>query len=233
MRLSALPRFLLALCAALPAQAEPGFQSQDSIIAAIQSRVEAEFRARGQDYQAEVMPLDPRLRLAECSQALEAFFPQGRREAGTWSVGVRCKGDRPWTLYGQVRIKANVEVLVLNRTLRQGEVIGPGDVALARKDLAEVRGTYFTQADQAIGLAARHGLNAGQTLDAKDLVAPKLIRRGEKVTLRAESGGYQVNMSGEALADAGAGERVRVRNDQSGRIVQGIAAGRGLVLVPP
>jgi flagella basal body P-ring formation protein FlgA len=233
MRFPAPPAVLLAFCAALPAQAEPGFQSQASIIAAIQSRVEAEFRARGQDYQAEVLPLDPRLRLPECGQALETFFPQGRREAGTWSVGVRCTGGRPWTLYGQVRVKASVEVVVLSRALRQGHVIGPGDVALARKELAEVRGNYFTQIEQAVGLAARHGLNAGQVLNPKDLAAPKLIRRGEKVTLRAESGGYQISMSGEALSDAGAGERVRVRNDQSGRIVEGIAAGQGLVLVRP
>lgn len=212
-------------------RAEPGIQSQASIVEAIQSLVESEFRQRAQDYQAEVLPLDSRLRLPECSKPIEAFFPQGRRETGAWSVGVRCAGERPWTIYDKVKVKASLDVLVLRSAVRQGAVIGPADIALVKKDLSELGGGYLTTPGQAIGMAARRGLAGGSVLSAEQLTPPKMIRRGEKVVIRAESGGYQINMSGEALADGEQGQRIRVRNEQSGRIVQGTVAGPGLLRV--
>jgi flagella basal body P-ring formation protein FlgA len=229
-------RTLLAILLSLPvswAGAEPGYQSHASVIAAIERLIEAEYRPRGQDYQAEVLPLDPRLRLPECGQPLEAFFPQGSREAGSRSVGVRCAGERPWTVYARVRIQAFIEVVVLRAPLRRGGVVGPTDLALARKDLAELGGGYLTDPGQALGLAARRALPTGKVLSAGDLAAPKLVRRGQKVAIRAQSGGYEVSMSGEALADGQKGERIRVRNEQSGRIVEGVVAGPGLVLIRP
>ncbi len=230
MRAKSLFAFLLNLM--IPwAYAEPGCQSHASIVEAIDKLIESEFRQRDWDYQAETLPLDPRLRLAECQRPLEAFFPQGRREAGTWSVGVRCVGDRPWTIYGKVRIKAYREVVVLRNALRSGSVVGLADVGMVRKNLSELNGGYLTAPEQAVGLAVRHGLPAGLVLGADRLTRPKLIRRGEKVTISAQSGGYEVSMVGEALADGEKGERIRVRNEQSARIVEGMAVGPGLVLV--
>ncbi len=212
-------------------RAEEGIQSQASIAEAINHLVESEFRQRGQDYQAEVLPLDPRLRLPECSRPVEAFFPQGRRESGAWSVGVRCMGERPWTIYAKVKVKAYIDVVVLRNAVRPGSVIGPADIAMVKKDLGELGGGYLSSPEQAIGLAARRGLPGGLVLNAEQLAIPKLIRRGEKVVIRAQSGGYEISMNGEALADGQKGERIRVRNEQSGRVVQGTVAGPGLVLV--
>lgn len=232
--MSSLARMIFAfpLCLALAAaRAEPGYQSHASIVESIHQRVESEFRQRGQDYQAEVLPLDPRLRLPECGRPLETFLPQGRREAGAWSVGVRCEGERPWTIYGRANVRGSVEVVVLRNAVRSGGLIGPADIAMMKKDLAGLGGDYLTDPAQAVGQVARRGLAGGTLLSHEQLTAPKLVQRGERVVIRAESGGYQISSGGEALADGQKGQRVRVRNEQSGRVVQGTVAGPGLVLV--
>lgn len=225
--------FALALYLALsPARAESGFQSQVSILAAIDGRVASEFRRRGLDYQAEVLPLDPRLRLADCGRPLEAAFPQGFREGGGYlTVGVRCAGAQPWTVYAKVKVAVYREVLVLRNALRRGGIVGPEDVALERRNLALLGGDYLTAPGQAVGKPVARGLPAGLVLGAGQLSIPKTIRGGEPVTIRVEGEGYEIGMSGQALADGELGQRIRVRNQQSGRVVVGTVAGPGRVIV--
>ena len=61
------------------------------------------------------------------------------------------------------------------------------------------------------------------------LVKSKLVKRGEQVTLIAITSGITVRMMGKALNDAIAGQQVRVRNNNSRRIVEGTAITRGIV----
>lgn len=215
-----------------PLHAEPGLQSQASIVAAIAAKVEAESRQRGLDYDAEVLPLDPRLRLADCGPALEVFLPQGFREGGAYqTVGVRCVGAQPWTIYAKVKLAVYREVVVLRNALRRGSVIGPDDIALERRNLSLLIGDYLTTPAQAIGKPLLRGLPAGQVLSPAHLTLPKTIRRGDKITIHAAGGGFDIAMSGEALADGEKGERIRVRNEQSGRVVVGTVVGPGVVVV--
>ena len=65
----------------------------------------------------------------------------------------------------------------------------------------------------------REGGARGQS--AGDLVAPRLVRRGDTIALVSRQGGIEVCMAGRALADAGARERVSVENLSSRRVVQG------------
>jgi flagella basal body P-ring formation protein FlgA len=51
------------------------------------------------------------------------------------------------------------------------------------------------------------------------------------VTLVGRNGSFEVRAQGKALADAGAGERVRVENLSSRRVVEGQVRADGSVLV--
>ena len=48
------------------------------------------------------------------------------------------------------------------------------------------------------------------------------IRRGQKVTLVNHNGPVSVSMAGEALNEATLGQRIRIKNVNSGRILEGI-----------
>jgi flagellar basal body P-ring formation protein FlgA len=60
---------------------------------------------------------------------------------------------------------------------------------------------------------------------------PELVRRGERVTLQAAGGTIAVQVEGEALAGGALGERVRVRNLATRRVVEGTVGGEGLVVM--
>ena len=74
-------------------------------------------------------------------------------------------------------------------------------------------------------------LRAGYVLSAKVLMRPKLVRRGQTVTLLAQSQGFEVRSAGRALQDGVAGEQISVENLGSNRIIQGVVAESGLVRV--
>jgi len=214
------------------AEAEMPLQSHESILTALREFVESNFRHRDESHEVEVevAPLDSRLRLAECSQPIQAFYPPGHQDIGHVAVGVRCQGTQPWSIYHKANIRLYKEVTILNQSVRQGAVLTPNDIALVRKDVAHLRGAYLNP-QKVINKPLKKSLPAGTVLNADHLTAVKIIKRGQKVLIRAQSANFEVSMSGLALMDGEEGQRIRVRNEESKRVVEGTATAEGIVTI--
>jgi flagella basal body P-ring formation protein FlgA len=186
----------------------------------------------GEDVEVTVRALDSRLRLHRCEVPLEAFWSPGSRQRGATSVGVACEGEKPWKIYVRVNIKLMREVVVTARPLVRGDILQPDDVRMLRKDVSRINnGAYLEDASSLIGYELRQSVAANSLLYARMLQAPKLIRRGDKVTVLAVVGGLEVRVLGEALSDGGKGQMIRVRNLSSKRIVQGEVVSKGMVRI--
>jgi len=208
---------LLAVFLAAPAWAGTGWQSVDSIRAAALSTLPA-----GSEGET---TLDSALRLPACGQGLAA------QPTGTTTVEVSCPDAGGWRLFVPVKVRRNQAVLVLNRGVAAGEVLGAADITTVQRDTARIAGAALSDPAMAVGRAARRTLSAGSLLSANDLVAQRLVRRGDSVALVSRRGGVEVRVAGRAMADAGENERVSVENLSSRKIVQGTVAASGDVFV--
>ncbi len=220
-------------CWAAPLSAAPAagpFQPLDGIRAAVLDFIRAEL-GDDPDVRPEVKPLDARLRLHACEQPLRVFWGPGARRQGNTTLGVACEGERPWKIYVQARIAVWRPVAVAARALLRGERLRADDVRLEKRDVSRLRGGYLDDAQRFVGYRIRQNIPAGRVLQPRQFAAPRLVRRGERVTLVARNGTVQVRMAGEALADGALGATVRVRNLSSRRIVQGEVVGKGRVLI--
>lgn len=179
--------------------------------------------------QITVGTLDERLRLPACDEALQAQAASGSTLRGALSVGVRCA--TLWTVYVPVRVQDNLSVVVLARPLARGETITADALQLREQDTAQLPYGYLTDPQQAIGRVARRSLAPGNALTPDALESPRAIKRGQLVTLLGHAGSVEVRADGKALGDAGAGERVRVENSASRRVVEGVARDSGVVEV--
>lgn len=220
----------LALFWSLAAAA--GTQSLDQVTATVRSFVEQEYAGLGTISEVHIEALDPRLKLAACERPPQAFAAPGQRRMGNVTVGVRCKGARPWTLYVPVRIVSEVAVLTAARPLPRGAVLKPSDLLPLSRDVAALPHGYFTDAGRLIGMQLKRPLHAGDTISPAAVTAPTLVERGQQVLLRAAVDGIQISMKGEALEDGASGERIRVRNLSSRRVVEAEVIGRNQVRVP-
>jgi flagella basal body P-ring formation protein FlgA len=167
-------------------------------------------------------PLDSRLRLARCDQPLQAFLRSGTRIGARTTVGVRCDGASPWTVYVPVDLVTSKAVLTPKRSLPKGHVLSAADLKMDERDVSRMLGGYFSDPDRLVGQRLTQSIPAGRVITPSMVAATAVIRRGQSVTLVVRDAGLSISMKGKALADGALDQRIRVENSHSGRVVEGI-----------
>jgi len=175
--------------------------------------------------------LDPRLRLNPCQSPLQAWYPGQGRRAGNITVGIRCTDDNPWSIYVPVKVNYYEEIVVANRPLQRGSIIAREDLRLEKKNLSFHTSNYFTDLDKVVGRELVHSLQMGYAISDRDLKLPVIIKRGQKVTLLARTDSYEVRMEGKAMTDGVAGQRIKVRNNRSQRVVEGVVKSSKIIYI--
>ena len=116
-------------------------------------------------------------------------------------------------------------------------IIYPGDVL--REDMlvdapltaSASSGPVALGAEDVVGLVARRTLLPGQSIPMSALAAPRVVRAGSAVKIVYIDGGLEIVASGSALQDGAVGQRVQVRNDDSGVTISGRVRADGAVQV--
>jgi len=181
----------------------------------------------------EAAELDSRLRIPACTSplAVTGSLPRGTQARAL--VRVACKSNAFWTLNVPVEIHRKSDVLVLKRAVGRGEIIRAEDVLVQSRVLPGITSPFLSRPADLAGRLTRRPIPEGTAVIADALEAPLLIHRGQNVILAARAGGFEVRAPGLAMADAAAEQRVRVRNLNSLKIVEGVAETEGVVRVNP
>jgi flagella basal body P-ring formation protein FlgA len=135
------------------------------------------------------------------------------------------------TLWVGVEIGVWADVVVLKRPLAHGETIAADDLALDRRDLAQVPRGSLTDLGEATGQVARVPLAAFAPIRREQLANPAAVKRGDAVLLVATHGALRLSVPGEVLQDAAVGEQVRVVNRTTRKDLVGRVADPSTVIV--
>ena len=222
----------LALTPYAPALADQ-IQSLDAIRIAAESFVAAQVPEAQGDRTLETANLDSRLRLTPCGEDLRTFFAPGSHTGSRRTVGVGCPGPKPWTVYVSVRIIYRGEVLVAARALPRGTVLGTADLVMEERSLEEGPSGYITDPQEALGKRTTRPLLLGLPVTSPVLEQIQVVARGQRVSLVVESPYLSVRTAGTALEDGAPGDRIRVQNSESKKIVEGVVGDDGVVRVRP
>jgi flagella basal body P-ring formation protein FlgA len=175
--------------------------------------------------------LDPRLSLRVCGEPLQTYLAPGARTSGKTTVGVRCNAPKAWALYVPATVNLYQQVFETAANLPKGHIIRENDVTLIKRNLSKLNRGFYTDKNQLIGKQTRRRLHQGRVITPNQVKAPLLVKRGEQVELIAKSASFAVRMSGKAMMDGAQGERIRVKNLSSRRIVEGRVTRAGQVTV--
>ncbi len=220
---------LMLLVAGGVAQAQ--VQSLESIQSAAEKEVRGLLPAGKATYHVSAVRLDPRLRLAQCGSALQAFVPNNATSTAKVTVGVRCTAPAQWTIYVPVVTEVEAPVLVLRRALARQATVAADDVELQTRRLPGTASQFIGNLADLHGRHLKRAVAAGTPLTADVLVADVLVRRGQQVTLLAANGPFEIRAQGQALSEGGASQRIRVQNMSSGKIVEGVVENAATVRV--
>lgn len=139
------------------------------------------------------------------------------------------EGETRLSLSG--RAIETMAVPVLNRPIDRRDVIHAGDVTVARIEKRRVPGSAVIHADELIEMAARRPLRAGEVIATADVEPPRVVLRGDIVTLRFSRPGLALTARGRAQSDGARGDLISVLNEQSKRTIQGVVTAAGTVEV--
>jgi flagella basal body P-ring formation protein FlgA len=188
-----------------------------------------QLRDSGRDVTAKADPIDSRTQLPDCAE-LEGFLSPGARLWGKTQVGLRCVGPQSWTIYVSVDVRIAGNAVYPLRVIRRGQVIGATDVELRSTVLTQHSPDVVLRLEDVAGKTAQLDLAPGNPIRQHWLSDTLVVKQGKRVRMISKGAGFSVSMEGVALEHGAAGKVVRVKVG-SGRIVQGIVRGPGLVEV--
>ncbi|GAU00192.1 flagellar basal body P-ring formation chaperone FlgA [Burkholderia stabilis] len=234
---SAAPAPHAPVASANPAQAAPaaqpatppGQQDPDAIRRAALAFLQQQIAGLPGKTTATVTTAFPR-GLAACT-TLEPFLPTGARLWGRTTVGVRCAGERPWTVYLQAKVAVQATYYVAARQIAPGAPLSAADLVARDGDLTVMPLAVITDPAQAIGSTALARISAGLPLRQDMLKSAASVSAGQTVRVVAAGPGFTISAEGSVLANAAPGQSVRVRM-AAGQIVTAIVKDAGTVEIP-
>lgn len=223
---------LLGLLLASPATLAQ-WESHQNIMSTATSYVESLPPANPEQTRIEISPgkLDPRLKLTECSAPLQGNLANGTKALGRISVEVSCTGTKPWKIRLPVTVSVFVPVAISQKPIPRQKQLVNSDIFFEERDISKLFRGFYTKNDNITGMVSRMQIQAGSVLSPGLVQAPKLVKRGQTVDVFVKTSSYEIHGEGSALSDGARGDLIRVKNNSSSKIIEGIVVGPGVVRV--
>ena len=152
---------------------------------------------------------------------LRLFQKEKRRLAGYVKLVVIISVNG--VVKNKVRLSGWVDVfesvVCARRNLKKREIVEEDDLYLARKNISHLSSKVLTDTGKAVGLMAKHAIKKDTCIKEWMLGKPLIVERGDMVTILAESGNLRVTVPGRALVKGHMGERIRVQNAMSKKVI--------------
>ncbi len=124
------------------------------------------------------------------------------------------------------------DVVVTSRTLRRGELLlEDGAVDMEERDVTRLKHGYYTSLEELELIQSSRPIGAGDIITHRHAEPVPVVHRGDQIVMLVRSANMTLQTTGEAMQDGGVGEHIRVRNDQSGKVVRGEILEPGLVQI--
>jgi flagella basal body P-ring formation protein FlgA len=90
---------------------------------------------------------------------------------------------------------------------------------------------YISDPERLRGMAVRRAMARGEAITTDAISSEIVVRPGDQVRIIGQSGALQLMVNGEARAAGRIGDRIQVKNLQSGALLQAIVADEGVVRI--
>ena len=206
--------------------------------------------AQGQNItpsQVDVLPIDARIKVQDCTLPLTLDLPFASRE----SVRVRC-AQPAWQLYLRVQTAAppaapaalvapaapqtaaapaaEKTTVVARQLIQRGSLLQPAMLEEVKRPALGLDPQAVSSLKDLLYSEATRDLTAGQVLRSSDFRRAVLVKQGQSALMSVgQDKGFQITVRVEALQDGRMGEQIRLKNPDSGRLLTGTVTGPNAV----
>lgn len=129
------------------------------------------------------------------------------------------------------QVEAFASVFVAAREIAANARLRPEHVKPEIKRLERPLSNYITDPERLRGMAARRDFRRGDAITTEAISSEIVMHPGDHVRIIGQSGALQIIVSGEARAGGRIGDRVQVKNLQSGALLQAVIVDEGVVRI--
>jgi flagellar basal body P-ring formation protein FlgA len=147
------------------------------------------------------------------------------------SIEILVDGRVVKRISAMAQVEAMMPVIIAARDIQPNERIKETDVQIETRKLEKVVTSYFRDFSKLRGADASRPIAKGEIITNTSVVAGLVVKAGDHVRIVYQSGKMQIAVKGEAKASGRIGERIQIKNLQSGILLQAIIVDEGLVQV--
>lgn len=122
-------------------------------------------------------------------------------------------------------------IAVLRRSIAPGEMIRKEDVEIVYRREDQVSRDIVSDANRLVGTTPRTRLRAGDPIRENETRPPILVARNAQVIIRLMHGPMTLTAQGRAEEDGARGDVIRVKNLQSGKVIEATVQSPDVVAV--
>ncbi|MFK5985829.1 MAG: flagellar basal body P-ring formation chaperone FlgA [Pseudomonadota bacterium] len=174
--------------------------------------------------------IDSRIKLKKCQQALIAEVSGNFKVNKHFTIGVRCQKPR-WSYYVSFKAVITAPVVIATTTILRGEYIIPEMLTLVNQTISGQHRRYFKRISDVAGKQAKRTIKTTKAITASQLQIHYLVKRKQQVMIVAKNSRLMVKMKGIALSNGKQNQRIKVRNTNSNKIIEGVVSAAGVVVV--
>ncbi len=129
------------------------------------------------------------------------------------------------------QVEAFAPVLVAAREIAANTRLRQDSFKTEVKRLERPLNQYVTDPERLRGMAVRRAMARGEAIMTDAIHSEIVVRPGDQVRIIGQSGALQLIVTGEARAAGRIGDRIQVKNSQSGALLQAIVTDEGVVRI--
>lgn len=177
-------------------------------------------------------PWGKRLRIIDIKAKNGLLLPKGRltyscqlfsSPLGSFSIPIvfKVNGEIAARTWVMAKTRLVVPIVVSAYPIRRGEIITKDKIRIIKKDVSRPLAGIFTKEEALLGKRAKINIGANRIIYKNMVEIPPLIKRGQRVTIVAESYSLRVTAPGKAKEDGRLGDIIKVENLISKKVIMG------------
>lgn len=191
---------------------------------AVEKAVADELKAENVTFTISRLDLPSKIEIPSGDFVVKAFLGKSQNLFAPFSVALEIRVDEKIVrrLSAMIQIEAFAEILVANKNLISGKRLANDDVKTENRHLEKPLKNYLRNIESLRGLNLIKNLTEGDELTTDSTIAAAVIKTGDAVQIEAHSEKLKIIINGEARTNGKIGDRISVKNTQSGAILQAV-----------
>lgn len=196
----------------------------DILREAVEKTVAEQLKTEGVVFKIVRLDLPAKVEIPSGEVSVRADFGNAQNIFTPFSIALEIQVDKKVVRRVSVmmQIEAYADVLVAAKDLTIGGKVSASDVKIENLLLQKPLTNYLRNPETLRGLSLTKSLSAGTALTTDSIIAGAVIKIGDLVQVQAQSENLKIIINGEARANGKIGDRISVKNQASGAILQAI-----------